>query len=87
MLETKLLFRMKAKDGNLDALNVSNFMRTNRQRKTANFIIGDAQLKKYELLPLASSIQKLLVRKMEFPHLIDANLAKYALKKYALTYI
>ena len=46
MLETKLLFRMKAKDGNLDALNVSNFMRTNRQRKTANFIIGDAQLKK-----------------------------------------
>jgi len=46
MLETKLLFRMKAKDGNLDALNVSNFMRTNRQRKTANFIVGDAQLKK-----------------------------------------
>ena len=83
MLETKLLFRMKAKDGNLDALNVSNFMRTNRQRKTANFIIGDA----HELLPLASSIQKIMVRKMEFPHLIDANLAKYALKKYALTYI
>ena len=82
MLETKLLFRMKAKDGNLDALNVSNFMRTNRQRKTANFIIGDAQLKK---ICLASSIQKIMVRKMEFPHLIDANLAKYALKKYALT--